>query len=171
MAIFLSFPLGWFEKIVRDAVRRRVEELLPLPDRTIVSDLTGAILTELTQQPELPHMAIQDFPVTLSGDAPHGYQITFPVPTDKTGVAYEGPATMATDNEAVCSAVWLSPGNVWLRPVAASNPGDACLVSGSYVDGDMDDIRFPVTIGSDRIVSNLEGATVVELDADPVLPA
>ena len=115
-------------------------------------------------------MPIQDFPVTLSGDAPFGYRVIFPVPTNKNGAPYNEPATMVSTNDAICTAVWLAPGHIWLKPVDATAPGDTCLITGSYVDGDADDIRFPVTIGQDRILSSLEGASIEELSADPTAP-
>jgi hypothetical protein len=150
---------------LRQEIRRWIEDNLPKPDCRVFVDLSAVIITE---NQELPHMATQDFDVTLSGDAPFGYTASGVSATNKSGVPVTDPATMATSDAAVCDAVWLGDGKVWLKPVDAAAAGATCVVSGSFVDGDTDDFRFNVTIGADRITTDVGGVAIVENDAAPV---
>jgi hypothetical protein len=156
--------------IVRQEVRRRIEELLPLPDRRVRVDFSHAQLTELKEPIPMP---TQNLAVEVSGDAPFGYELTGIAFVNKAGNPADpdlNTVVVTTSDAAVCGASYLGAGRMWLQPLDSAAVGATCTVTISANEtGVEDDGVITVTIVADRVGAvDLAGATVTELTAAPV---
>ena len=161
-----------FWAIVQCEIERRVNELLPLPDRTVVVDLSHVVVTENTTQPENPTMA-QDIAVSVSGDAPFGYTAEGIAFVNKAGNPADpapNSVVVTTSDAAVCGASYLGGGKVWLQPLDSAAEGAVCTITISANEtGTDDDARIAITIAADRVGSvDVANVTVTENASAPV---
>jgi len=155
--------------IVRAEIRRRVQELLPLPDRRLTVDFSHAKLSELKGSP----MPTQTMNVSVSGDAPFGYLLEGVAFVNKAGAAADpdpNSVVVSTSDAAVCGASFLGGGRVWLQPLDSAAVDATCTVTISANEtGTEDDGVISVTIAADRVGAvDLAGASITELTVAPV---
>jgi len=118
-------------------------------------------------------MPTQELPISLSGDAPFGYEAAGIVFTNKAGNAADpavADVVVTTSDDTVCGAAYLGGGRVHLVPLDSAAVGATCTVTISANEtGTEDDARFLVTISADRVGAvDVAGVTVTELPAPPV---
>ena len=170
----------WFETIVREEVRRRVDECLPQPDQTPVAVWLDRVkINELKQ--EYPEMAMREMSVTLSGDAPYGYLVEGLVFTNRAGNAVDpapavGEVEVTSSAMGVADARYLGDGKMLIKTQDTAAPGSmADITVSASATGTEDDAVIHITIGLDRVgVVDVAGLTFTELAApqeEPLDPA
>jgi hypothetical protein len=163
MANFPSIP-DLIERVLRQEIRRWIEENLPKPDRTITTDLRHATIKPLQESP----MPAQSFAATLANDEPFGYELGFPS-LNKSGVQVTDVPVLSTTDAAMGTITFIAPGRYWIQ-LADSAPKDAVVTMSGDFDPNQttDNFEVVITMGSDTVLTNMEGATITALTAAPV---
>lgn len=151
--------------IIRQEVRRQIEEILPLPDRTITTDLRHATLKPLKESP----MPVQDFPATLANDAPFGYEASGVATLNANGVQVTTAPTLTTSDAALGNISFIAPGRYWIQLPDAGALGSVVVLSGDFDPAQTaDNFSFTITIGADTLTTDVGGVTFAPLTAAPV---
>jgi len=165
MAIFPSI-YDLIECVLRQEIRRWIEENLPKPDKSITTDLRHATLKLLKESP----MPTQNFAATVANDEPFGYELGFPS-LNKNGVQTDIVPTITAipSDGSVGSLTFIAPGRYWLQMVDAAPAGSVVTFSGDFdANQTADNFEAVFTAGTDTILTNMEGATLTALTAPPV---